>query len=510
MNFNIKIIIYSFIVLTACSSDEIVQYFEYPDHNVLNIGSQLTDLHITNDSNILIAADKGNNQVRFIDVSTDQMSIIHNEWVGSEPTSLDISDDGRYLFVGLRGGSSVSIINIENMTMEGKLNLQQDSVFDIEYLSDKCQLIVSYKSTETGDNNTYVHAWWADQDGVWYGSNTSCSYAEDASVLTVSDFNTAVSLSDHTEGTYNPVALSGRYGAGAVAKVVVHELQYIESVEIINGGSDYANGDTLTIPGSEIGGSDGKCIITQTFNSPIVNLSESNIFEVEPPQVYRLGVSSFLGEIKYYTGADGASIIQIGGLLSISNDASYLYILDKPHTPISLHRYEITEYGFINHQISSEIATSLDELHDLKFVDGFGVVVAFDGIDPVDGLKVDHASVYDNDNLHHISNLDVGSIPQAVAHDSVGNHIYISPTDVDDNGMFIVEFSIDTQLQTNYYQVAGLLGSHTLIVDPKGEYIYAAVDDLSDQDTHEPYNGSSFNIQRIKILPEGVYPINDF
>ena len=66
MNFNNKIIIYSFIVLTACSSDDIVQFFEYPDHNVLNIGSQLTDLYITNDSNILIAADKGNNQVRFI------------------------------------------------------------------------------------------------------------------------------------------------------------------------------------------------------------------------------------------------------------------------------------------------------------------------------------------------------------------------------------------------------------------------------------------------------------
>ena len=43
-----------------------------------------------------------------------------------------------------------------------------------------------------------------------------------------------------------------------------------------------------------------------------------------------------------------------------------------------------------------------------------------------------------------------------------------------------------------------------------GEYIYAAVDDLSDQDTHEPYNGSSFNIQKIKILPEGQYPVNDF
>ena len=511
MKFNNKIIIYSFIVFTACSSDDIVQYFEYPDHNVLNIGSQLTDLYITNDSNTLIAADKGNNSVLFIDVSSDVMYIKKKPvWVGSEPTSLDMTDDGRYLFVGLRGGSSVSIINVENMTMEGKLNLKQDSVFDIEYLSDKCQLIVSYKSTETSDNNTYVHAWWADQEGVWYGSNTTCAYADDSSVLTISDYNTTTSPSDHDKGIHNYVILSGGTGTGAVAHIVVNELQYIESVKIVYGGEDYTVGDTLTIPGSAIGGSDGKCIITQTFNSPNINISESNIFEVEPPQIYRL-YTNFLGVTeKKYTGDDGASLLQIGGLLSTSNDASYLYILDKPHTPISLHRYDITEYGFINHQISSEIATSLDELHDLEFVDGFGVVMAFDGIDPVDGLKVDHASVYDNDNLHHISNLDVGSVPLAVAYDSVGNHIYISPTDVDDNGMFIVEFSVSTQLQTNYYQVAGLLGSHALVVDPKGEYIYAAVDDLSDQDTHEPYNGSSFNIQKIKIIPEGTYPVNDF
>ena len=93
---------------------------------------------------------------------------------------------------------------------------------------------------------------------------------------------------------------------------------------------------------------------------------------------------------------------------------------------------------------------------------------------------------------------------------SYGDNIYISPTDVDDNGMFIIEYNTETQLQTNYYQVAGLLGSHALIIDFKGEYLYAAVDDLSDQDTAEPYNGSSFNIQRIKILPEATYPINDF
>ena len=126
----------------SCTSESVVKYFEYPDHNVLNIGSQLSDLYITNDSNTLIAADKGNNRVLLIDVSSDDMYIKQPIWVGSEPTSLDMSDDGKYLFIGLRGGSSVSVVNVENMTLEGKLNLKQDSVFDIEYLSNKCQLIV--------------------------------------------------------------------------------------------------------------------------------------------------------------------------------------------------------------------------------------------------------------------------------------------------------------------------------------------------------------------------------
>ena len=373
---------------------------------MLNIGSQLTDLYVTNDSNTLIVADKGNNRVLIIDVSTDGMYIKNTVWVGSEPTSLEMTADGRYLFVGLLGGSSVSVINMATMTLEGSLNLEEDSVFDIEYLSVTCQLIVSFISSNPFYNKTYVHAWWADQDGVWYGNNTSCSYSE------------------------NP-----------------------------------------------------------DFVSPEITVLESNMFAVEPTEIDN---------------------VPHAGLLSMSQDESYLYILDKTLSPNRLHRYDIDDEGLSNRINNAQTAKTIDLFHDLEYISNFGVVVALSGTDPVDGLEMDHAPVYDFDNLDHISNLDVGSAPLAVAYDAVGEHIYISPTDVDDNGMFIVEFSVSTQLQTNYYQVAGLLGSHALVVDPKGEYIYAAVDDLSDQDTHEPYNGSSFNIQKIKIIPEGTYPVNDF
>ena len=386
----------------SCSSDGVVKFFEYPDHNVLNIGSQLTDLYITNDSNTLIAADKGNNRVIFIDVSSDAMSITKRVWVGSEPTSLDMTDDNRYLFVGLLGGSSVSIINMATMTLEGSLSLQEDSVFDVEYLSSKCQLIVSFISGSVNFSKTYVHPWWADQDGVWYGSNnTLCTYAE----------------------------------------------------------------------------------------IPEINISSQNIYIAEPPEIDN---------------------VLLAGHISVSTNDSLLFVNDKSLNPDRLFRYEITDDGLINEINSNPTSEHIILLHDLVYIDGFGVVMAIDGTDPSDASPIDHSAVYDIDNLNQKSNLDVGSVPLAIAYDAVGKHIYISPTDVDDNGMFIIEFSVDTQLQTNYYQVAGLLGSHTLAVDPKGEYIYAAVDDLSDQDTHEPYNGSSFNIQKIKIISEGTYPINDF
>ena len=393
------------IIILGCSSEDVERYFEYPDHNVLNIGSRLTDLYITNDSNTLIVADKGNNRILFIDVSTDDMFIKKRVWVGSEPTSLDMTSDGRYLLVGLQGGSSVSIINMESLSFEGSLKLQEDSVFDIEYLSEKCQLIVSFQSADVNDTRTFIHAWWVDDDGEWYGQNTNCSYASDPE-----------------------------------------------------------------------------------FVNPAISISETNIKTVEPPEIDNT---------------------QRGGLISVSDDESILYILDKIKNK-ELYRFEFEGDSFGDPISSSKITLNFEISHDLRFVNNFGVVVALDGTDPVNGKELDHAPVYDLTNLDHIGNLDLGSVPLAIAYDKINEHIYISPTDVDDNGMFIVEFSTETQLQTNYYQVAGLLGSHTLIVDPRGEYIYAAVDDLSDQDTHEPYNGSSFNIQKIKILPEGLFPINDF
>ena len=370
------------LLILGCESEKIVQYFEYPDHNVLNIGSKLTDFIMTNDSNTLIAADKGNNRVLFIDVSTDDMSIVKSIWVGSEPTSLETADNGQYLLVGLRGASSVSVVSIDSMSLLGTIVLDEDSVYDIEYIDGTNQLVVSFVSSNPAYNLTKIYQ--------WSGSPWNADF----------------------------------------------------SVELV-------------VPNSSV---------------------------------------------------------NYAGPISSSDDGSNIFILDKYNgPPYRVYRYDITNEGLKNKVNSSNIADGPISLHDLEYVPNFGLVAALAGSDFIDGTPLDHAPVFSLDNLSHIANLDVGSTPLALAYDSIGEHVYISPTDVDDNGMFIIEYNLQTQLQTNYYQVAGLLGSHALIVDYKGEYIYAAVDDLSDQDTDEPYNNSSFNIQRIKILPEGTFSaINNF
>ena len=369
----------AFILFSGCDEPEFVQYFEYTDHNVLNIGSRLTDFIMSSDSNTLIAADKGNNRILFVDVSTDNMSIINSVWVGSEPTSLDLTANDEYLLVGLQGASSISVVSMADKSLVGTIILGEDNVYDIEYVDSTNQLIVSYLSSNPAYNRTQIYGWVGEP---W--------------------------------------------------------------------NADYQ-------------------------------------VELESPYSY----------------------VNYAGPISISGDEQHIYILDKYNgPPYRVYRYDITSEGLKNKINSSNIADGPVSLHDLEYVPDFGIVVAIGGTDFIDNKSLDHSPVYALDDLNHIANLDVGSTPLAIT--SYGEHVYISPTDVDDNGMFIIEYNIETQLQTNYYQVAGLLGSHALIVDFKGEYLYAAVDDLSDQDTAEPYNGSSFNIQRIKILPEGNYPINNF
>ncbi|MBT5078656.1 MAG: beta-propeller fold lactonase family protein [Candidatus Marinimicrobia bacterium] len=529
MNFSYKIFIYiSTMFILSCGSDEIVQYFEYPDHNVLNIGSQLTDLVVTSDSDILIAADKGNNQVRFIDVSTDEMSILANVWVGSEPTSLELTADGQYLLVGLQGASSVAVVSVLEMELLGSMQLGDDGVYDIEYINAIDQLIVSFVASNPTYNKTKLY------DITYYDNFFNCW----CSGLDANDCVCKIGgCMDENACNYNPDAINGDDRSCAVEDClgVCGGSAVVDGCDVCNGtaveddcGVCYGDGSSCeeAIPGCmnesacnydpdatfdngscEVFDCAGECNGTAEedcageCNGEAIEIYDGQCIislHVATPSIIQIGAAEFEIEDDY------------AGFISLSDDEGFVYIIDRFGGIDRVYKYDVSGNWNFPDSYSAVVGT-ISSFHDIEYVPDYGVVVAVGGVDSLGEEDLDHSPAFGLNDLSHIANFGVGSTPLALAYDPIGEHIYISPTDVDDNGMFVIEYSIQTQLQTNYYQVAGRLGSHALVVDPKGEYVYAAVDDLSDQDTDEPYNNSSFNIQRIQILPEGTYDsINNF
>jgi hypothetical protein len=69
---------------------------------------------------------------------------------------------------------------------------------------------------------------------------------------------------DHTDGTYEAVALTGGTGAGALATVVI-STNGVSSVTVTNYGSGYVAGDTLTISKSIIGGDNNETFDVENY-----------------------------------------------------------------------------------------------------------------------------------------------------------------------------------------------------------------------------------------------------
>ena len=66
-------------------------------------------------------------------------------------------------------------------------------------------------------------------------------------------------------------------------------------------------------------------------------------------------------------------------------------------------------------------------------------------------------------------------------------------------GVFIIEFSQETKLENNYYLSAGNLTARGIALDTNEEYLYILVNIPGDDDSFEPYNDYSFDLQRITL-----------
>ncbi len=209
--------------------------------------------------------------------------------------------------------------------------------------------------------------------------------------------------------------------------------------------------------------------------------------------------------------------IDLAGPLTIVEDSTtpgeyVLYLMDKfQGTPIGVHKFQITEDGLWDQgNISSSHIADNVTLHDIEYVPNYGIVAALDGTDDATQDPLKHAFVFDEFTLSLEAELDVKSAPIALECKSTGQSVFVSPSESDEVGTFIVEFRSDTHLQVNYYLTAGNLAPNCLVIDSEGKFLYVAVDDHSDNDTFEPYNDNTYDIQRIEVVPWGTYPINEY
>ena len=116
----------------------------------------------------------------------------------------------------------------------------------------------------------------------------------------------------------------------------------------------------------------------------------------------------------------------------------------------------------------------------------------------------DHTTVRDvlafsTTDLTLTGKFEIESAGMGVAVSRDGKRVFVAPTDADGAGVFIVEFDGETKLEKEYYLVAGNLKAKGIVIDQNDQYLYVAVDSPGDDDSFEPYNNNSFDLQRIKL-----------
>ncbi len=113
--------------------------------------------------------------------------------------------------------------------------------------------------------------------------------------------------------------------------------------------------------------------------------------------------------------------------------------------------------------------------------------------------NVQHVYSYHSEDMTFAGKYQIKSPGLAVAITEDGNRVFAAPTDSDEIGVFVIEFSQNTKLETNYYLSAGNLAKRGIIIDPGEKYIYSLVNIPGDDNSFEPYNDFSFDLQRIKL-----------
>ena len=113
--------------------------------------------------------------------------------------------------------------------------------------------------------------------------------------------------------------------------------------------------------------------------------------------------------------------------------------------------------------------------------------------------NIQHIYSYSGSDMTFAGKYLIKSPGLAVAVSNNGNRVFTAPTDADEIGVIIIEFDQESKLESYYYLSAGNLTDRGLVVDSNDENLYILVNIPGDDDSFEPYNDYSFDLQRIKL-----------
>jgi DNA-binding beta-propeller fold protein YncE len=192
------------------------------------------------------------------------------------------------------------------------------------------------------------------------------------------------------------------------------------------------------------------------------------------------------------TGIEQFEIIKTGELL-INDDGSKIFLA----TENIVQKYDLST-GFITQEgWSAQFGFKAKINHFVMGPNGDQLFLCM--ADDNDENNVQNVFAYNTEDLTMKGEYEIRSAGMGVAISKDGKRVFCAPSKSDKAGVFITEFDSETKIEKEYYLAAGNIKARGMVLDNDERYLYVIVNTSFDNDSFEPYNNNSFDLQRIEI-----------
>jgi len=185
----------------------------------------------------------------------------------------------------------------------------------------------------------------------------------------------------------------------------------------------------------------------------------------------------------------------LNGELAMDQENDILYVA----TSSSVKKYNWDGDRFAQDSNISDPYGFVGDVHHFVFNAANNTVFACISSSNDDEENIQHIYSFSGSDMTFAGKYLIKSPGLAVAVSNNGERVFTAPTDADEIGVFIIEFDQESKLESHYYLSAGNLTDRGLIVDSNNENLFILVNIPGDDDSFEPYNDYSFDLQRIKL-----------